>query len=175
MVKVSKKTSVFINTMITFSILYFLLLILEYSDSNLVSSEEKVEAISFKNSEYESTSYEESVLNYLESLTSSKFVFPNISNEKLSVEDAIGVLKVDLYKELTLDLDMDPAYQNLELVKSLIEENGDPERYSFLVGGKNRTIGDAIPYEDTKKILIATTWRSGSSFLGDLLNHYPGT
>ena len=36
-------------------------------------------------------------------------------------------------------------------------------------------IGEAIPVENAANILIATSWRSGSTFLGDLLNHYPGT
>jgi len=36
-------------------------------------------------------------------------------------------------------------------------------------------IGQSIPVSSTRHILIATTWRSGSTFLGDLLNHYPGT
>ena len=36
-------------------------------------------------------------------------------------------------------------------------------------------IGDKLPVEYARNILIATSWRSGSTFLGDLLNHYPGT
>lgn len=36
-------------------------------------------------------------------------------------------------------------------------------------------ISDKLPVEYAHNILIATSWRSGSSFLGDLLNHYPGT
>ena len=36
-------------------------------------------------------------------------------------------------------------------------------------------LGDEISPGSAKKILIVTTWRSGSTFLGDLLNHYPGT
>jgi len=36
-------------------------------------------------------------------------------------------------------------------------------------------ISDNIPAESARNILIATSWRSGSTFLGDLLNHYPGT
>ena len=36
-------------------------------------------------------------------------------------------------------------------------------------------LGEEIPPTHAKKILIVTTWRSGSTFLGDLLNHYPGT
>ncbi len=37
------------------------------------------------------------------------------------------------------------------------------------------SISEKLPVENARNILIATTWRSGSSFLGDLLNHYPGT
>ena len=36
-------------------------------------------------------------------------------------------------------------------------------------------ISDKLPVEYAHNILIATSWRSGSTFLGDLLNHYPGT
>ena len=36
-------------------------------------------------------------------------------------------------------------------------------------------LGDPIQSKNARHILIATSWRSGSSFLGDLLNRYPGT
>jgi len=36
-------------------------------------------------------------------------------------------------------------------------------------------VGEIIPANTTRKVIILTSWRSGSSFLGDLLNHYPGT
>ncbi|XP_059093759.1 carbohydrate sulfotransferase 1-like [Tigriopus californicus] len=36
-------------------------------------------------------------------------------------------------------------------------------------------VGDKIPPENARQILIATTWRSGSSFTGDIFRHYPGT
>ena len=36
-------------------------------------------------------------------------------------------------------------------------------------------VGEPIPENTTRKVIILTSWRSGSSFLGDLLNHYPGT
>ena len=36
-------------------------------------------------------------------------------------------------------------------------------------------IGDKIPSKKSRNVLIATTFRSGSTLLGDLLNHYPGT
>jgi len=36
-------------------------------------------------------------------------------------------------------------------------------------------IGETIHPNKARHILIATTWRSGSTFLGDLLNRYPGT
>lgn len=37
------------------------------------------------------------------------------------------------------------------------------------------SISEAVPVENARNILIATSWRSGSTFMGDLLNHYPGT
>jgi len=39
----------------------------------------------------------------------------------------------------------------------------------------NIPVGQNVPVESARQILIATTWRSGSTFLGDLLNHYKGT
>ena len=35
-------------------------------------------------------------------------------------------------------------------------------------------ITNKIPIESARNILIMTSWRFGSTFLGDLLNHYPG-
>jgi len=39
----------------------------------------------------------------------------------------------------------------------------------------NIPVGEKVPVESARQILIATTWRSGSTFLGDLLNHYKGS
>jgi len=39
----------------------------------------------------------------------------------------------------------------------------------------NITVGEQVPSNFVRKIIIATTWRSGSSFLGELINQYPGT
>ena len=47
------------------------------------------------------------------------------------------------------------------------------KNFSFIEG--NHSVGDIIPTHHSKNILILTTWRSGSTFLGDLLNHYTGT
>ena len=46
------------------------------------------------------------------------------------------------------------------------------------LGIKNRqiyNIGEFVPMNEAKNILIVTRGRSGSSFLGELLNSYPGT
>ena len=43
-----------------------------------------------------------------------------------------------------------------------------------IIPGHHR-VGDVIPTADSRHTLILTTWRSGSTFLGDLLNQYPGT
>ena len=42
------------------------------------------------------------------------------------------------------------------------------------VSGAEVRVGNKVPVESARQILVATTWRSGSTFLGDLLNHYPG-
>ena len=39
----------------------------------------------------------------------------------------------------------------------------------------NYYVGDVVPAMHAKHILIVSSWRSGSTFLGDILNHYPGT
>lgn len=39
----------------------------------------------------------------------------------------------------------------------------------------NLKVGQTVPDHSARHVLILTTWRSGSTFLGDLLNHYPGT
>ena len=35
-------------------------------------------------------------------------------------------------------------------------------------------VGEEVPAANARQVLIATTWRSGSSFFGELLAHYPG-
>ena len=35
-------------------------------------------------------------------------------------------------------------------------------------------VGEWVPIELSRQILVATSWHSGSTFVGDLLNHYPG-
>ena len=45
-------------------------------------------------------------------------------------------------------------------------------KWKILPGYK---ISDRIPVEKARNILIATSPRFGSTFLGDILNHYPGT
>ena len=39
----------------------------------------------------------------------------------------------------------------------------------------NVRVGENVPVEVARKILIAATWRTGSTFLGDLLNVFPGS
>ena len=41
--------------------------------------------------------------------------------------------------------------------------------------GETQKLGDFIAPDKARHVLIATSWRSGSTFLGDLLNRYPGT
>ena len=48
--------------------------------------------------------------------------------------------------------------------------------HTFIPGGAapGFHVGDKLPPKFVRQVLIATTWRSGSTFLGDLINHYPG-
>ena len=162
MAQVSKKINVIINTLLTFSILflYFLLLNSQYSSYNLDSSEEKVKEVSLQTSEYESAA---------------KSNILQLSKNNLKVKNAIEILKVNLYRELTLDLDLESAYSNLKEDHNLIENHEELQNISHTIRPKNRTISDLITNLDRKNVLIASTFRSGSSFLGDLINHYPGT
>ena len=47
-------------------------------------------------------------------------------------------------------------------------------RRIFCCSGDHK-VGDIIPVEDSRPILLLTTWRSGSTFTGDILNQYPAT
>ena len=42
------------------------------------------------------------------------------------------------------------------------------------LGRSDLRVGDAVPATNSRQVLVATTWRSGSSFFGELLAHYPG-
>ena len=59
-------------------------------------------------------------------------------------------------------------------VKKNVRQVNKPNRNKMNIVG-NLRVGEKIPVNSTRQIIIATSWRSGSSFLGDLLNHYPGT
>eukprot|EP00092_Neocalanus_flemingeri_P025067 GFUD01027183.1.p1 GENE.GFUD01027183.1~~GFUD01027183.1.p1 ORF type:complete len:525 (+),score=91.97 GFUD01027183.1:151-1725(+) len=51
----------------------------------------------------------------------------------------------------------------------------DPSQGNTMDIVGNIPVGEKVPVESARQILIATTWRSGSTFLGDLLNHYKGS
>jgi len=53
------------------------------------------------------------------------------------------------------------------------EFNQETAKKMEVVGGVK--VGQRVAVEKAKHILIISTYRSGSSFLGDLLNHYPGS
>ena len=42
------------------------------------------------------------------------------------------------------------------------------------VGRDDLRVGDKVSAVNSRQVLVATTWRSGSSFFGELLAHYPG-
>ena len=54
----------------------------------------------------------------------------------------------------------------------------ETKSFSINVGEENKDVlrlGENITPRNARHILIASTWRSGSTFLGDLLSRYPGT
>ena len=46
---------------------------------------------------------------------------------------------------------------------------------NFIDVEKGIKVGDSIPSSLSKNILVATSWRTGSTFLGELLNVLPGS
>ena len=59
---------------------------------------------------------------------------------------------------------------DLQESEALIDKNRLP-----LASVPGSFLGDSMPPDAAKHVLILTSWRSGSTFLGDILNHYPGT
>ena len=51
----------------------------------------------------------------------------------------------------------------------------DPAQANTMEMVGNLRVGQQVPTQSARQVLVATTWRSGSTFLGDLLNHYRGT
>jgi len=90
-----------------------------------------------------------------------------------------------LSKPVTFGLNIAKARLNYEFsdVKDAIRANTPQKRVPDFDSSKanimdivgNIPVGQDVPVESARQILIATTWRSGSTFLGDLLNHYKGT
>lgn len=75
-----------------------------------------------------------------------------------------------------LNREIRQPYSNISDLIKLIEPDfklSFAQSIPFIKG--NHSVGDIIPTHHAKNILILTTWRSGSTFLGDLLNHYTGT
>ena len=92
------------------------------------------------------------------------------------LEYGASVLKFDLQRELTTNLSLEGSYPDLVMKTPLKYNRENAPLLPLLKGMESpKRIGDLIPVKETKQIMIATTWRSGSSFFGDLLNHYPGT
>lgn len=58
--------------------------------------------------------------------------------------------------------------------KNLLNEFSVDSDISSVLNITNK-IGDRIPETSARQVLIATSWRSGSSFLGELINQQPGT
>ena len=90
-----------------------------------------------------------------------------------------------LSKPVTFGLNIAKARLNYEFsdMKDAIRANVPQKKIADFDSSKANTmdivgniaVGQNVPVESARQILIATTWRSGSTFLGDLLNHYKGT
>ena len=50
----------------------------------------------------------------------------------------------------------------------------DPSSANTMEIVGNIKVGQKVPDSSARHIMVVTTWRSGSTFLGDLLNHYKG-
>lgn len=59
---------------------------------------------------------------------------------------------------------------DLQASEAILDKNRLP-----LASVPGSFLGDSLPPDTAKHVLILTSWRSGSTFLGDILNHYPGT
>ena len=65
---------------------------------------------------------------------------------------------------------------NCLYLKRFVEELKSNPKYINVGGKQNNTfrIGDSIDPTNAYHILLVTSWRSGSTFLGELLSRYPG-
>ena len=79
-------------------------------------------------------------------------------------------LQKELHEGVPLD---DIKLQNKEELKS--GQEAPWHELVYYENGSDIRIGEVVPGSSALPILIATTWRSGSTFLGDLINSYPGT
>ena len=68
-------------------------------------------------------------------------------------------------------------YRPQKTVSKSVQDSEDilSKHKIHLDNAPNYFLGDSIPANKAKHILVITSWRSGSTFLGDILNHYPGT
>ncbi len=58
--------------------------------------------------------------------------------------------------------------------RKMVKGVSPPPRHSLTTGEKEYYVGEQLPPEAARHILISTTWRSGSSFFGEVLAQYPG-
>ena len=110
------------------------------------------------------------------------FNFKAMALPKSSIEHpftyAKQLVKFRLALEFANGTDLrEPVSQAKIPLQGLVDKFKDKPLY-INIGDKSKTaikLGDNISPNKARHILIATTWRSGSTFLGDLLNRYPGT
>ena len=76
---------------------------------------------------------------------------------------------------LSLNDEFDPKSSGKE--RSLLSRRKskfNPSKANTMEIVGNIKVGQKVPDSSARHIMVVTTWRSGSTFLGDLLNHYKG-
>ena len=76
----------------------------------------------------------------------------------------------------SVDEEDTPSVEALALLEPYNQVHEQVKNILGLINkGYDITLGKPIPASKAKHILIITSWRSGSSFFSDILDHYPGT
>ena len=98
-------------------------------------------------------------------------------NMRLSRElhDGSDLNKIGTSKHLTAE-DIIGEFRRYQFEKTKGDKNSNtPNKIHHILYKNCARIGDFVSSRNARHILLASTFRSGSSFLGELLSRYPGT
>ena len=98
-------------------------------------------------------------------------------NLRLSRElhDGSDLNKIGTSKHLTAE-DIIGEFRRYQFEKTKGDKNSNtPNKIHHILYKNCARIGDFVSSRNARHILLASTFRSGSSFLGELLSRYPGT